>query len=192
MTISIEDMVRREVHYCASYLVSTLAVGAHGHITNNETYPRNPRLSDIAPLMELCDQAAELSCPIDDWEEAAVQAGWTFEPYPDDSPAKAIEPGYWSRPAVDIEANDEDDNGEPIKTADNAQAACESDDIEPYQREVYEHWIVSDWLADKLAEHGEKVDKDFAGLTVWARTTTGQGIAMDSVIQEIHADMLRA
>jgi len=61
---------------------------------------------------------------------------------------------------------------------------------EPYQREVYEHWIVSDWLADRLAEKGEKIDNDFAGMTVWARTTTGQGIASDSVIEAIHAELV--
>jgi hypothetical protein len=75
---------------------------------------------------------------------------------------------------------------------DAARDACEIDDIEPHEREVYEHWIVSDWLADKLAEKGERVDKDFAGMTVWARTTTGQAISIDSVIEEITADVNNA
>lgn len=73
--------------------------------------------------------------------------------------------------AYDDEETDEDGNPEP--------------------REVFEHWIVSDWLADKLAERGETTTKDFWGLTIWARTTTGQGIAMDSIIEAIARDCLR-
>lgn len=51
--------------------------------------------------------------------------------------------------------------------------------------EAYEHWIVSDWLADKLAERGEMVLKDFLGLTIWGRATTGQAISLDEVICDI-------
>lgn len=69
---------------------------------------------------------------------------------------------------------------------------CDEHEIEPYQWDVFEHWIVSNWLAEKLEAKGEKVDADFAGLTVWARTTTGQSIAMDAVIQAIAADLAKA
>lgn len=62
-------------------------------------------------------------------------------------------------------------------------------DISRYTSEVYEHWIVSDWLAGRLAEKGEAVSKDLIGLTVWGRTTTGQSISMDSVILSIAKDM---
>lgn len=55
--------------------------------------------------------------------------------------------------------------------------------------EIYEHWIVSEWLAGKLAGKGEAVEKDFYGLTVWGRSCTGQGIALDGVISEIHKDL---
>lgn len=56
---------------------------------------------------------------------------------------------------------------------------------------MFEHWIVSDWLADKLAAQGEKVDKDFAGLTIWARTTTGQAVYCDGVIERIAAEVFK-
>lgn len=159
MTISPEDLVRREVHYCVSYLVSTLSINAFGVM---------PRAGDLAAL---CEQASELAAPIDDWEEAAIQAGWSHGQQLD-----------WSR----------EDAGGPLSPREfrkTAQEACEADDLEPYQREVYEHWIVSDWLADELEAEGEKVDKDFAGLTVWARTTTGQAIAADGVIERICAKL---
>lgn len=57
--------------------------------------------------------------------------------------------------------------------------------IEPYTREVYEHWIVSDWLARQLESQGETVVDFGAGCRVWCRTTTGQAISMDYVIQKI-------
>jgi hypothetical protein len=144
-----DDLVRVEVHYCVSTLVSELARGYGG--TNEE-------------LGDLAEQAFELASPIEDWEEAAFEAG--FSRVGD----------MWHSATKDA-------------TYGSAEDACNDWDMEPYQREVYEHWIVSDWLADRLAEKGEKVDKDFVGLTVWARTTTGQGIASDSVIEAIAADL---
>jgi hypothetical protein len=124
-------------------------------------------------LADLADQAFELCSPIDDYEEAAIQEGWQLDQ------SAPVTGSVFKR-----------DHGETFNAA-SWQEACELDGIEPYQREVFEHWIVSDWLADKLAEKGEKVDKDFAGLTVWARTTTGQGIASDSVIEAILADLAK-
>lgn len=152
-----DDIVRMEVRYCVSALVSTLAAG-YGHFRSAQT----------RDMDTLCEQAAELSYPVDDWQEAAEQAGWSQE---------SQTPSEWRNPEHD---------GWKFATA---QAACEHFDIEPYQWDVYEHWIVSDWLADQLEARGEKVGRDFAGLTVWARTTTGQGIANDSVIEAIAADL---
>jgi hypothetical protein len=123
----------------------------------------------------MAEQAFELACPIDDWEEAAFQAGWT----------RNI--GRITGTATYWKAGD--------KTAhmfNGWQDLCESESIEPYQRDVLEHWIVSDWLANQLETRGEKVDRDFAGMIVWARTTSGQGIASDSVITAIAADLNRA
>lgn len=162
MTITPEDLVRREVHYCVSSLVSTLAAQA-GMSPNGNSHHVWSRAETA--LVVLCEQAIELAAPIDDWEEAAIQAGWTwFE-----------EAGAFNH-----------DNSDPwLIEGGDWRELCETVDIEPYQREVFEHWIVSDWLADKLEAKGEKVDKDFVGLTIWARTTTGQGIASDWVIEQI-------
>lgn len=162
MTITVEDLVSREVGHCVSFLVSTLA-GSYGNRTPSEQ----------KEIQSLVDQAFDLAYPIDDWEEAATQAGWAQ-----------------GEPGKGLRRPDEDTEGLPFgRHARNWRHACEIDDLDPYQREVCEHWIVSDWLADRLAEKGEKVDKDFAGLTVWARTTTGQAIAADSVIVAIHAEL---
>lgn len=63
---------------------------------------------------------------------------------------------------------------------------------EPDGAEIFEHWLISDWLADKLEARGESIVRDALGLTIWGRATTGQAIAMDSVIEaiarELHTD----
>ena len=160
-----EDIVRQEVHYCVSHLVATLA-GGYGDIAHERT--------DLATLTY---QAMELASPIDDWEEAARQEGF-----------KAAGSGpYVVGPDGEFVS---DDIGTLDPTTDDCwRLVCEQFDIDPYEREVFEHWIVSDWLAEKLAAHGEKVDTDFAGMTVWARTTTGQAIAVDHVIKQIAAEL---
>ncbi len=55
--------------------------------------------------------------------------------------------------------------------------------------EALEHWIVSDWLADKLEAYGELVTKDFLGLTIWGRACSGQAILLDWVISKICNDL---
>jgi hypothetical protein len=42
-----------------------------------------------------------------------------------------------------------------LKDEGKLQEFCEDNRIDAYQREAYEHWIVSQWLADRLAEKGE-------------------------------------
>lgn len=116
-------------------------------------------------LADLAEQACELAAPIEDWQSAAEEAGWQQNG------------SHFTRAGVSISYVD-------------WQTLCDSENIEPHYNEVFEHWIVSDWLADKLIEHGEKVDKEFANLCIWARTTTGQGIAFDYVIERIYEEMI--
>lgn len=150
-----QDLVRREVHYCVSSLVHSLAQG----------YGMGAQLP--REIVELHEQAFELASPVPDYEEAAREAGcepsgklWTYD----------FGDGTW-------------------RTATSLEEVFRERDLEPYYHEVFEHWIVSDWLADRLATKGEKVDKYFAGLTVWARTTTGRAIYADSVIEEITKEL---
>lgn len=119
-----------------------------------------------AALSGLIAQATELTFSTCDYESAAREAGWS-----------KTEGGTWVW---------DGQTGDPEwDTADTAELACQASDIEPHELEVFEHWAVSTWLADKLEAKGERVDRDFAGLIVWARTTTGQAISMDSVIEAI-------
>ncbi|MEZ4621175.1 MAG: hypothetical protein R2867_37525 [Caldilineaceae bacterium] len=55
-------------------------------------------------------------------------------------------------------------------------------------KEIYEWWVVSDWLAEKLEEQGEAMlINDFGKW--WGRTCTGQAIYLDSVIEEIYDEI---
>lgn len=170
-----EDIVRAEVCACASSLIATLAAGV--------TAPESFNATGTA-VNDICEQAFDLAAPIDDWDEAAIQAGW-------------IKDGVWHGYDHDKYPNwlAAETNGE-CSNHDTAQEACEANDIDPYQREVFEHWIVTEWLAEKLEAQGEKVDKDFDGLCIWARTTTGQMIAADAVLERVakqaEADYLAA
>lgn len=161
-------LVEREVLVCLSSVVSTLA-NAYGH-----GLPR--RSPHAIALDDLASEAQELCEPLLDYESAAREAGWTH--------VAAIDGGGYGafHPDADLcEAQDAH-----CATAEEAwQNACEASGVDPHEIEVYEHWAVSSWLAEKLIAKGERVDTDFAGLNVWARTTTGQAISIDSVIEAI-------
>jgi len=58
----------------------------------------------------------------------------------------------------------------------------ENDDIE--QQEVYEWYLVSEWLAKKLDSHGEPVLYGEYNY-YWGRTCTGQSIILDGTFQKI-------
>ena len=154
-----DRLVRNEVIVCLSAMVSTLA-GGYGSLENEDSR-RRPQVRELSSL---CDQAAELCTPILDFDEAAIEAGWHRD----------REAGVWRK------------NSDPERSQyEFATDVCEEEGFDAYEREIFEHWSVSTWLAEKLAAKGERVDMDFAGLCVWGRTTTGQGVDMDSVIQDI-------
>jgi len=96
----------------------------------------------------------------------------------------------WETAAED---NDCFENGQFWYHEDTAYSSasdfCESNNIDPYQNEALEHWIVSDYLADKLEAAGEMVLRDFMGLTIWGRTTSGQSILLDGVICGIYNEL---
>jgi hypothetical protein len=104
-----------------------------------------------------------------DFEEAALQNGWTQK------------------------KNGKFYNKENKETSDaeTFEALCEEQNIDAYEYagDIYEHWIVSDFLADKLENHGHRVLKDFFGMTIWCRPTTGQAILLDYVISAICEEM---
>jgi hypothetical protein len=93
---------------------------------------------------------------------------------------------YKDNPSIDDESVDWfDDEQEAI------ESWCYENDIDAYdyETEIYEHWIVTEWLAAKLESKGEKITRDFFGMTIWGRGCTGQAILLDSVISGICSDL---
>lgn len=70
-------------------------------------------------------------------------------------------------------------------TEDEAREFCLKNNIEPRRIEALEHWLVSDWLAYHLKSHGEIVGSLF-DLIIWGRTTSGQVVYGDYIIEEIY------
>jgi hypothetical protein len=55
-------------------------------------------------------------------------------------------------------------------------------------QEIFEWWLVSPWIGKKLLVEGEPVIDNGYGVW-WGRTTTGQAISMDYVIEKIFDDI---
>jgi hypothetical protein len=162
--ISIQDLVQREVIYCISSLVYTLT-------TENK-------------LDE--EQAIELwNAPIDYGAakyELELEHDSVFKHYCDEDNRYYFgvknQHGTWKIDPIY--------NGEEEAIAEWFEI-YHGEDLEDYRQEIFEHWIVSSWLADKLEEQGETVVKDVLGIDyIWGRTSTGQAIWCDYVIQKIY------
>jgi hypothetical protein len=61
-------------------------------------------------------------------------------------------------------------------------------DFEEEPQDIYEWWIISTYLHDKLKEKGQPVLND-GYMHLWGRTCSGQAILLDYVITQICADM---
>lgn len=60
--------------------------------------------------------------------------------------------------------------------------------VDQQPKEIYEWWIVTDYLRDELRKQGEAV-LEWGNNCYWGRTTTGQSIMMDHVIAVICEEM---
>ena len=49
--------------------------------------------------------------------------------------------------------------------------------------------VAPSWLAARLEERGEVIERDFYGLTIWGRAGTGQAILLDNVICSIYDEV---
>lgn len=161
--MKMRDIVLTQVFCDVTRMVHTLAAG-YGNIPFTADRADGLGKTDqraVAEVRNLTEHAFELSRPIDDWESAAREHGGIL-----------TNEGEWKWP----------EDGE---TQGSAQEYCEAFNIGPHQREVYEHWAVSDWLAARLEAKGEKITSDFAGLTIWSRTDVSVAVAADPLLQEI-------
>lgn len=203
-------LVDREIYYCVSSLVSTLSTLAQhcdwkilrdeGVSWEEDIYPllewtdyeeagRNAiENADLDELETLCESVAY-------WDEACSCAGFdSSTEYADsDGEMDTIDFQTW----FDDHCTDEEKATVMTElrtyTADHVsdwQEFCSDNEIDTYEfrGEIYEHWLISDWLSRKLSEKGKTVGELF-GLTIWGRCCTGQSICLDRVIQEIALEL---
>jgi hypothetical protein len=123
---------------------------------------------------EYYDELLDAYQGLPDYEECASDKGWTK-----------------SNPDFNEEGNYINKESGEISDVDSWQELCEEHDYDAYDYapEIYEHWIITDYLADKLESHGHRVLRDFFGMTIWCRPTTGQAILLDGVISDIAEEM---
>tara|TARA_E500000318_G_scaffold24210_1_gene24382 strand:- start:457 stop:1095 length:639 start_codon:yes stop_codon:yes gene_type:complete len=55
-------------------------------------------------------------------------------------------------------------------------------DATDYEQEVFEHWIVDEWFADRLEMQGEHCP-EWQGLRIWCRTCTDQAVYVDDCVR---------
>jgi len=72
-----------------------------------------------------------------------------------------------------------------LKNNNIEQQKKDYEDREELAQEIFEWWVVDEWMAQKLIDQGEPVLKNDYGYW-WGRTTTGQAISLDSVIEAIY------
>lgn len=163
--ITPDELVKREVIYCVSTLIY--------------------ELREVAKRLDDYDTYLTLTGGVPQYEEAAT---YFIEQDADFDQLVAIVAEYDSddlnldlpfRKAV-VDLVDKQD--------DCFQWVCSEYNLEPEYSDIYEHWIVTGWLGDKLREHGQVVE-EYLGLTIWGRPTTGQSISMDWVIEQICKEM---
>jgi len=172
-----EWIVRNEIYTNCSYLISELV--------SNDKY--------MDELMEVCSQYVdnseeieELQDHISELEDMKNEAIDDLNDFIDDS-----DNGHTRDTAEDfyndyLEAIDQSFDG-TIEQLESEVEDLESEQDQPI--EALEHWIVSSWLARKLEEHGQMV-MDFNDLNIWGRTTSGQAIVMDYIMECIARELI--
>jgi hypothetical protein len=59
-----------------------------------------------------------------------------------------------------------------------------------HSQDIYEWWVVSDWLVIKLRQHGEPILSNDYG-SWWGRCCSCQAIFLDGVISEIYKEVMK-
>ena len=73
---------------------------------------------------------------------------------------------------------------------DELREYAEAAGFEAQPNEIYEWWLVTDWLRDKLRAYEEPIlDNDYG--MWWGRCTTGQSIKIDYIMERIARDVLK-
>lgn len=196
---ALRDFVSREVIYCVSSLFYELIQKAeHFPDEQDDLYALAQREDWQEPAEEegweevdgrfvfINDYTDEIAIlPDEDWEQLCAMSGITPEDQEDpDYVAAAIDSGW----ELHQDATFVNPEAKETSYAEHWQDLCNEQWIDPYTREVFEHYVVSGWLGDKLKAHGEIVVEIF-NMTIWGRCCTGQAIMLDGVIEEIYREL---
>ncbi len=80
--------------------------------------------------------------------------------------------------------------GVPAEALDGETGECKKCFEENQQaQDIYEWWLVSEWLERKLKDQGEPILDNAYG-SWWGRTSSGQAIYMDGVINKIYDEVI--
>jgi hypothetical protein len=122
----------------------------------------------------------------DDWETPASEA---IAEFPRQQLEEFLEGHGFAINADDTDATLAAAYLQHLNDEDALRGFCDEYNLDPHQTEIYEHWIVSGWLAAQLEQRGEVIERDFYGLTLWGRACTGQAILLDDVICSIYDEL---
>lgn len=153
--------LRAQIRQNVTPLVRELA-GAYWALAVSRTAPR--------ALLDLCDMAHNLLLDFDDYETPARAAGWL--PEPGDTLARVYLPRVLR-----------DGEDEAFYHAASWREACDRLALTAAALAVRECWCVSEWLAERLEAHGERVC-ELASLWIWARTSA-EPIERDETVRAI-------
>ena len=155
---TIERIIEQEIFTNASWLISSLC-----RLEDSESMN-----VDQEALFDVCSQP-DYSVAPDGYEIEKTDGAY-----------------YWHREAE----TDDDDIESSSSVFSTPEAACADawddygDTPEDYI-EALQHWIISDWLAEKIIEVGGMAATDICGFAIWGRSECGQGLDMDSTLRAV-------
>ena len=155
---TIERIIEQEIFTNASWLISSLC------------RLENPELMNVdqEALFDVCQQP----------DYSIVPDGYQIE--------KSMGAYYWHR-----EAEGQFDETESSDSVFNTPEAACSDAWQDYGDtpedyiEAMQHWIISDWLAEKIQQVGGMAAIDICGLAIWGRSECGQALDIDSTLKAV-------
>ena len=163
--------------------------------TTNTGYTRHGPKADEAAERLIRNEVLACQSMLVDAHLAATQRGkmpgdisthWEWDDvenlYPDPSDWSPQKCWDWLREHVTKPPEIEKGTGENHEHWELRLRDAVRDHAEP--AEVYEWWLITEWLAEQLRELGEPILETDYG-TWWGRTCTGQGILGDGTFQEI-------
>ena len=155
---TIERIIEQEIFTNASWLISSLC-----RLEDSESMN-----VDQEALFDVCSQP----------DYSVAPDGYEIE--------KSMGAYYWHREAEgqfdDAELSDSVFNTPEAACADAWQDCGDTPDD---NIEAMQHWLISDWLAEKIIEVGGIAATDICGFAIWGRSECGQGLDIDSTLNAV-------